>query len=483
MSSVAKTFETVAVIGAGPSGLAVTKALLGEKLFSKIKVFERQNQPGGVWNYSKEKQATPLVPSIDAFAREPTVLNDQLKRAVYTSPIYKNLDTNIPHFLMRYHKHDFKTGLEAFPKKEDVLEYVQNYAKPIEKFIRFNSDVQSVSKSQNTGKWTIEYTDYTQGYPKGTQYKEDFDAVVVSNGHYDLPFLPKVKGMSEWVKKYPGSIQHAKYFNDPKEFAGKNIVIVGNASSGVDISLQVAEYAKNVYRSIVSKSYMPYASNPRILDVPTISEYKPETKEIVLNESQDKDTYPREYPKVLTDVDVVLYCTGYLYTYPFLKTYMEPGNPDSVLQSTGERLHRVYENIFYIPDPSLSFVGVPKQIIPFPLAELESAVIARVYSGRLALPSVEEMLEKEKETEEKVDGNSARFHSYSFPHDVEHYRKLEQWVREETKDSKVLPHDKGFFAEPWGQERYDQRGSSFELKASFIKEKAEKKKLEQQQKL
>lgn len=42
-------YSTIAIIGAGPSGVAVAKALLGENSFSKIKLFERQDQVGGVW--------------------------------------------------------------------------------------------------------------------------------------------------------------------------------------------------------------------------------------------------------------------------------------------------------------------------------------------------------------------------------------------------------------------------------------------------
>lgn len=41
--------ERVAIIGAGPSGAIAIDALIREKVFDVIKVFERQRGPGGCW--------------------------------------------------------------------------------------------------------------------------------------------------------------------------------------------------------------------------------------------------------------------------------------------------------------------------------------------------------------------------------------------------------------------------------------------------
>lgn len=48
MSSVTHV-KTVAVIGAGPSGLSAVKALDEEKAFDTIRVFERRDRVGGTW--------------------------------------------------------------------------------------------------------------------------------------------------------------------------------------------------------------------------------------------------------------------------------------------------------------------------------------------------------------------------------------------------------------------------------------------------
>jgi len=42
-------FKRVAVIGAGPSGLAAVRALADENTFDTIKLFERRSEVGGIW--------------------------------------------------------------------------------------------------------------------------------------------------------------------------------------------------------------------------------------------------------------------------------------------------------------------------------------------------------------------------------------------------------------------------------------------------
>lgn len=43
------TIKSVAVIGAGPSGAIAVDALVQEKAFDTIRVFERQEKAGGCW--------------------------------------------------------------------------------------------------------------------------------------------------------------------------------------------------------------------------------------------------------------------------------------------------------------------------------------------------------------------------------------------------------------------------------------------------
>ena len=52
--------------------------------------------------------------------------------------------------------------------------------------------------------------------------KDNFDYVVVSTGHFSVPFIPEYPGM----KSFPGRIMHSHDFRDAEEFRDKNVVVL-----------------------------------------------------------------------------------------------------------------------------------------------------------------------------------------------------------------------------------------------------------------
>jgi ACS family pantothenate transporter-like MFS transporter len=64
----------------------------------------------------------------------------------------------------------------------------------------------------------------------------------------------------------------------------------------------------------------------------------------------------------LCDVDFVIVATGYHITLPFLRDYHSDNTPATetngrMLVTDGTQLHNLHKDIFYIPDPSLLFIG------------------------------------------------------------------------------------------------------------------------------
>ena len=52
-------------------------------------------------------------------------------------------------------------------------------------------------------------------------YTESFDAVVIASGHYTVPYVPHVDGLAEFMKAWPGSIEHSKSFRGVEKYRGK----------------------------------------------------------------------------------------------------------------------------------------------------------------------------------------------------------------------------------------------------------------------
>ena len=67
------------------------------------------------------------------------------------------------------------------------------------------------------------------------------------------------------------------------------------------------------------------------------------------------------------------------------------GNSSDLLLPDSPRAAQLYQHIFIIPKPTLAFVGMPKMAALFLVAQAQSAVIARAFSGRITVPSEADM--------------------------------------------------------------------------------------------
>jgi hypothetical protein len=177
---------------------------------------------------------------------------------------------------------------------------------------------------------------------------------------------------------------------------------VGNSASGVDISRQISPSAAEVIVSEKEKATTLHTDSQSIT-------YRPEFV-------ADGRTVRFVNGDEETNIDHVMFCTGYQYSFPFLKGLDQP------VATTGLRTSNVYQHIFYYPQPTLAFLTLPQRIVPFPVAEAQAAYVARVFSGRLALPTLVEMEAWENSVLQAKGSNG--FHNLGFPEDVDYINTL-----------------------------------------------------------
>lgn len=83
--------------------------------------------------------------------------------------------------------------------------------------------------------------------------------------------------------------------------------------------------------------------------------------------------------QVLKDVDAIIFGTGYLYSFPFL-----PFQKDNLIV-TGQKVHHLDHYMFYQKNPTLCFLGLPIRVVPMPLMQRQSIVMARYWSGKIPM--------------------------------------------------------------------------------------------------
>ncbi|KAI3319162.1 hypothetical protein HD806DRAFT_539541 [Xylariaceae sp. AK1471] len=209
--------EEVAVIGAGASGLAVARRLMAEGL--KVTVYERQSDPGGVWNFSSDPGE------------------------MFSTPMYENLITNFPRHLMEFADQKWPSGASLFPEHKLVQEYLRKYSDTVH--VNYGREVFNLhgltTHFKHKGKkWRVDATNSKSGQ----EWRRNFDAVVVATGTFDGLFEPDYPGLEDWRDTFPDSVLHSRSYRAAAEFSGKNVLIVGNSASGLDISLQIVGAAK-----------------------------------------------------------------------------------------------------------------------------------------------------------------------------------------------------------------------------------------------
>ncbi|KAJ5181217.1 hypothetical protein N7491_000772 [Penicillium cf. griseofulvum] len=370
----------VAVIGAGPSGLAAVKYLLAEKCFDQIEVFEQRSSVGGVWNYtpssSKKGMSTTVPHLIPHEPAEKPVWIDHTegREATFVSPLYDRLETNIPKELMRYSDKAFPLDAQLFPKHRTVKQYLEEYAEDVESFIKFETQVLDVKpKDENISTWSLT----AKSLRTGIDTTHIYDAVVVASGHFTVPYLPDIPGIQAWDASHPGTISHSKFYNSPEPFQGKKVVVVGSSASGLDIGAQINEVSQGkVLVSQRSESYLAAPPNGDKIICPEIVEFLPPSYDRGIKFADGR---------IEEHIDAIVFCTGYFYSYPFLSSL----NPPVVTH--GWRTMNVYQQLFYIEHPTLVFPVLSQRVIPFPMAENHAAVFSRVWSARLTLPPKDEM--------------------------------------------------------------------------------------------
>ncbi|KAJ5723643.1 hypothetical protein N7488_001678 [Penicillium malachiteum] len=437
-----------------------SRYLLAEKYFENIDVFEQRSSVGGVWNYtppSLKVGMSTTVPHLNPHepVEEPIWTNqpEGTSELNFISPLYADLKANIPKDLLRYSDQAFPEEAQLFPKHYTVKQYLEEYSQDISNFIKFETQVKYPRlKSPELSTWDIT----TRDLCTRTETTSMYDAVVVASGHFAVPYIPDISGIEAWDKAYPKMVSNSKFYDSAEDFRGKKVIVVGSSASGLDIGAQINQFSKGkVIVSQKSESYLATsAPSDKIIHSEIVSFLSPSEHD---REVQFADGHT-EY-----EVDAILFCTGYFYSFPFLESMK------SSVITNGWRTMDVYQQLFFIDHPTIAFPMLSQMVIPFPMAENQASVFSRVWSGRLNLPSSREMREAEAhEVSRKGDGKA--FHVLPFPMDADYLNHLYNWAAAAEARPGLTNHGKGKLGTYWGDRERWMRALFPDIRRAFVQE-------------
>jgi dimethylaniline monooxygenase (N-oxide forming) len=395
--------KRVCVIGAGPSGIAASKALHVRGF--TFDCFERRPRAGGLWAVT-EGDVQASYPSLEC--------NTSKRRTEFS-------DFPMPRVF------------PAYPHNTQMAAYFDAY---IDHFgfrerITFKTAVESCARTADEGWEVLLSTGETRHY----------DALVVANGHHREPRWPDPPFPGE----FSGRQMHAHDYVGPDGFEGRSVVVLGMGNSAMDIAVELSGVAANVYLSsrrgahIVPKFALgrPIDSFNTALPVPwavkraffslivrgtigrpedvglpkpdhRLGEAHPTVSQRITERVKAGAVTPK--PNILefagdrvrfsdgtqVEASAVVYCTGYSVSFPFL-------GPDvfAVVDNRVDLFHQV----FAPGVANLAFIGL---VQPFgalmPVAQAQAEWVAHQLAGEYRLPSTAVMhaqIKREREARER----------------------------------------------------------------------------------
>lgn len=459
--------ETVAVIGAGLSGVVSAAHLLRAGL--NVTVFERAGRAGGAWDYDPRPDRDPPFPNTRPRAPDWGELEDlragglSPERALSIfappGPVYTNMKSRGSEGIMCTSLRDWPQGTRAPIDHGDVAAYLRDIARihKVEERTRFRTRVERVFRLEGESRWHIQSSKLiTQPGSYVLEHESwEFDSVVVATGRYGAPRVPDVPGLAAWKNMFPGRVIHSKQYRTPTAYRGKTVLIIGAFISALEITNELVNNGARVYQSgrdtlVDFRSKMDHENAESVAMVAALTP-APDGRglhtpapQVLDDDSPIPGRAVLQDGRVLEGIHHVIISTGYLTEFPFLGPCLEqpftaPQDADEKVVTTadGRTVHNLHEDIFYIPDPTLAFIGVSHFASTFSLYDFQAQVLAAVFAGRVRLPSEAAMKALQRRRKSRVVPGTL-LNSIFLMDDLV-IRRLLDWVNEDLTAAGLEP--------------------------------------------
>jgi dimethylaniline monooxygenase (N-oxide forming) len=414
--------QKACVIGAGSSGIASCQVLDARGI--PFECFEKGSAVGGNWRY----------------------MNDN-----GMSSAYRSLHINTSRSMMAYSTYPMPEDYPDYPNHFQIARYFDDYVDHfgLRDRIRFRTEVVSVVPAG--AEWEVTVED-----DRGRRETNRYGAVLVANGHHWDPRWPE--------PPYPGADgflgeqMHVHHYKEPDVLKGKRVLVLGIGNSATDIAVESSRNAEATFLAMrrgayvlpkylngkptdetgtpaltrlplaVQRALYRHALNVAIGDMASYGLPRPDHKLLEAHPTISSDLLPRlghgdiEVKANIDrfdggrvrfvdgseeEIDLVIYCTGYKVTFPFLA-------PDLI--AAEENRIPLYRRVVSIEHRGLYFIGLIQPLgAIMPLAELQSEWVADLLEGKAVLPSPEAM----RKVIEREDSRMAKRYVASKRHTIQ----------------------------------------------------------------
>ncbi len=405
----------VCVIGAGSSGITTAQVLASRGV--SFDCFEAGSEVGGNWRYDNDNEM---------------------------SSAYASLHINTSRQLMEYAVYPMPEDLPDYPDHRQIARYFDDFVDHfgLRERITFRTEVTLVEplepppvepsrtsvEPRRDPRYAVTVRSRDGGEPATRLYRD----VIVANGHHWDPRWPEPSFPG--ADAFPGEQLHAHHYRTPEPLVDKRVLVLGIGNSACDIAVESTRVAESTDLAMrrgahILPKYMFGVPTDHLTDSALargplklqqwslaamlrlaqgkVTDYglpapdhavlhaHPTVSQDLLNRLGHGDIKVRpdidrfEGSKVFfTDgtageYDVVVYCTGYRVSFPFLT--------DEVVRSEANHVD-LYRRVAHPEHPGLYFIGLIQPLgAIMPLAEAQAEWVGDLVTGVGVLPPPAEM--------------------------------------------------------------------------------------------
>jgi len=434
------------IIGAGSSGITAAQVLQTAGI--DFDCFEMGSGVGGNWRYDNDNGV---------------------------SSAYRSLHINTSREAMEYAAYPMPTTYPDYPSHWQIADYFDAFVDHfgLRDQITFRTEVTKVVAAPDGGYDVTTRSRDNARTPRTAHY----DHVLVANGHHWDPRWPEPAFPGS--EDFPGEQVHAHYYRTPELFTGKRVVVLGIGNSACDIAVEASRHARSTILAMrrgawVIPKYLfgvpadhltdsPLARGPFRLQklgmrtllrvaVGKMTDYglpQPDHDVLEAHPTVSDDLLSRLGHGDITvkpsigrfegstvhftdgssvEADVVVYCTGYKVTFPFLD--------ETVVRADDNRID-LYRRVVPPERPGLYFIGLVQPIgAVMPLAEAQAHWVADLIRGRVTLPPPAEMRRQVTSYDEALRKRFVASKRHTIEVDFRAYRAE---IARERRDRQVEP--------------------------------------------
>jgi hypothetical protein len=146
------------------------------------------------------------------------------------TPVYPLLETNIDAAVMEFsqepipaQRSDHSISIHGndtpFRSHQVIRQYIEDLVnrRGYQDFVEYNTTVELAEKDGEEWRLVLRRSGKKLDY----WWEERFDAVVVANGHFSVPYIPSIRGLKEFADLHPGAVEHSKAYRGREKYRGK----------------------------------------------------------------------------------------------------------------------------------------------------------------------------------------------------------------------------------------------------------------------